>query len=88
VHAACIPGLVYPPQLDWPCGLAVSKDGEIVVAETGNIRIQIFSSTGQPFMKFGFYGTGDGQLGSPFSVAIHQTEALLSQILVSADPNL
>ena len=51
-----------------PFGVAVDSSDNIVVADTGNNRIQIFDSSGGFIKKFGSFGAGDGQFKSPFDV--------------------
>lgn len=59
-----------------PAAVAVAPDGSIVVADTGNYRIQVFTATGEFVRRFGSQGTGNGQFGSgmytsgPTSVAV------------------
>ncbi|MFT3744909.1 MAG: hypothetical protein QM785_11540 [Pyrinomonadaceae bacterium] len=53
-----------------PRGIAVGKDGEIYVADSGNGKIQKLSSTGQLLTMIGSQGSGDGELGEPTGVAI------------------
>lgn len=64
-------------QLLDPDGLAVSADGEVWVADTGNARIQKFDSEGRSVLTFGAFGTGDGQFKSPKRIAIDGSGNLL-----------
>jgi hypothetical protein len=50
--------------------VAVNNGGQIFVADTGNHRIQKFSSTGIFVSTLGSQGTGDGQFESPSGVAV------------------
>jgi len=52
-------------EFDSPRGVAVDGSGDIYVTDTGNDRIQIFSSSGVFQSKFGSSGSGDGQFDSP-----------------------
>jgi hypothetical protein len=55
--------------------LAVDQsDGSIYVTDTGNDRVQKFSSTGAYQSQFGATGTGDGQLSKPVGVAVDPTD--------------
>jgi hypothetical protein len=62
----------------FPEGLAVSnatalvspEHGDIYVAEKGNQRVQVFSSTGAFVSTFGATGSGPGQFSEPTSVAV------------------
>ena len=38
----------FPGQLDTPLGVSFTPDGELLVADTGNARLQVFSDAGQP----------------------------------------
>ena len=49
-----------------PWGVAVDASGNVIVAETGNHRIQVFDSSGDFLREWGSPGSGDGQ----FSVGV------------------
>src|SRR5439155_1427221 len=53
-----------------PSGVAVRPDGTILVADTGNNRIQLFDAKGSFLSAFGSEGSGDGQLSGPTGVAV------------------
>ncbi|XP_025083180.1 tripartite motif-containing protein 2-like isoform X2 [Pomacea canaliculata] len=55
---------------EMPCGVAVTKSGDIVVADTENHRIQIFSPDGAFKLKFGRKGPNPDQLNYPLGVAM------------------
>ena len=46
-------------------GISVSSTGEVVVSDSQNHRVQIFSADGQYLRRFGKKGTADGQFSSP-----------------------
>jgi DNA-binding beta-propeller fold protein YncE len=48
-------------------------NGNLYVADTGNHRIEAFTSTGTYLNTFGSEGTGTGQFEEPFGVAINNT---------------
>ncbi|MGH2964769.1 MAG: 6-bladed beta-propeller [Solirubrobacterales bacterium] len=50
-------------------GIATGPDGSVYVADTGNQRIEKFSSTGIFSTKWGKVGIGNGQFNGPTSVA-------------------
>ena len=52
------------------CGIAVAPDGNLVVAEMGNSRIQILSPYGKPVHAFGEPGGRPGQLLAPCGLAV------------------
>jgi DNA-binding beta-propeller fold protein YncE len=57
-------------QFDSPTGIAVDGSGNVLVADTGNGRIEKFSPTGTFISTIGTKGTGNGQLGAPNGIAI------------------
>ncbi|CAF0730784.1 unnamed protein product [Adineta steineri] len=57
-------------QFTEPSGVAVNGQGDIIVADTNNHRIQIFDSNGRFRFQFGECGKRDGQLLYPNRVAV------------------
>jgi len=51
-------------------GVALASDGSVYVADSGNNRIQKFTSEGVFVSKWGTEGTGDGQFVDPHGVAV------------------
>ena len=50
--------------------LAVGPDGSVYVADTGNNRVQKFTSDGAFLTTWGSAGAGAGQFNNPFAVAV------------------
>ena len=59
-----------PDALDAPRGLAAERAGTLLVADSGNDRIQRFSSNGNPVEVLGGPGSGPGQFEAPVGVAV------------------
>jgi sugar lactone lactonase YvrE len=57
-------------QLNSPTGIALDADGNVLVADTNNGRIEKFSPTGAFLSIIGTKGTGQGQLAAPNGVAV------------------
>ena len=57
-------------QFDSPTGLAVDANGNLLVADTNNSRIEKFSPSGVFLSSMGIKGIGYGQLGAPNGIAI------------------
>jgi YD repeat-containing protein len=57
-------------QLKKPDSAAVDPKGDVWIADTGNNRVQEFSSSGEYLLKFGSGGTGNGQVKSPEGIAV------------------
>ncbi|HKG56124.1 MAG TPA: hypothetical protein VKA85_02640 [Candidatus Limnocylindrales bacterium] len=58
-----------PGELDRPRGVATDERGTVFVADTGNNRIERFSSSGGYISTIGAPGSGRGQLAGPMGVA-------------------
>ena len=59
-----------PGEFSNPIGIAVDLDGNVLVSEYGNHRIQKFTADGAPIAQFGSYGSGPGQFAYPRGVAV------------------
>ena len=53
-----------------PRGIAVSTQGQVFVADTGNKRIVVFDSDGKYITEFGTAGLDPGQFDEPVGVAV------------------
>ena len=53
-----------------PSGIAIDSSGNVYVADSGNYRIQEFTSNGSFVTKWGSYGTADGQFIEPTGIAV------------------
>jgi DNA-binding beta-propeller fold protein YncE len=60
-------------EFDFPTGIAVDGNGNVLVADTNNGRIEKFSSTGTFLSILGNRGTGQGQLAGPNGIAVDRT---------------
>ena len=63
--------------LDQPCGLAVNKGGDIIVAEYGGHCVSIFSPAGEKIKSFGSHGSKNGQFNFPTGVAVDGDDNIL-----------
>ena len=52
-----------------PHAIAVDGSGKVYVADTGNNRVQVFSSDGVYLGQWGSFGDGDGQFSNPQGIA-------------------
>lgn len=57
-------------QFDSPVGIAVDGDGNVLVADTDNGRLEKFAPTGTFLSIIGSKGTKQGQLGAPNGLAV------------------
>jgi DNA-binding beta-propeller fold protein YncE len=57
-------------QFNSPASLAIDSSGNVLVADEGNNRIQMFNSNGTFISEWGTPGTGDGQFEEPTGIAI------------------
>ena len=53
-----------------PAGLAVDSADNIYVVDQNNSRVQEFDSNGNFLLKWGTFGSGDGQFNDPLAVAV------------------
>ena len=58
-------------QFMFPHSLAIERYGNIYVTDTGNNRVQKFSSSGFFITKWGEEGSADGQFRQLHDIAIH-----------------
>lgn len=59
----------YP--LKGPLAVALGNDGQIIVADSGNSKVQVFDHNGNLLKRFGQFGQGVGELNYPSSIAIN-----------------
>ncbi|MBN1488867.1 MAG: hypothetical protein JXA69_03030, partial [Phycisphaerae bacterium] len=59
-----------PGQLRYPYGVRVAPDGNLLVAEYGNNRVQMFTPAGTSLWTWGSPGRQPGQLAIPWALAI------------------
>ena len=60
-------------EFDLPVGIAVDRNGNFLVADTNNGRIEKFAPTGTFLDIIGTKGSGQGQLGAPNGIAVDST---------------
>jgi tripartite motif-containing protein 71 len=53
-----------------PNGVAVDEEGHIIVADSRNDRVQVFSSSGVFIKRFGGKGVGPGEFDRPSGICI------------------
>ena len=57
-------------KLFWgPRGIAIDGQGQVLVTDTGNKRVQVFSGDGEFLTMFGGFGVEPGQMNEPAGVA-------------------
>lgn len=57
-------------QFSAPRGAAIAKNGNVLVLDTSNNRVEEFSQAGKYESKFGTLGSGNGQLKAPYGIAV------------------
>ena len=57
-------------QFHRPCGVDVDEEGRIIVADSGNDRIQVFDNDGSSLRSFGSFGFSEGQFDQPYGVVV------------------
>ncbi len=53
-----------------PDGVAISREGDIVVSEGGVDCVSVFSPSGEKLRSFCKHGSGQGEISSPYQVAV------------------
>ena len=59
-------------ELKHPCGVTVDGEGNIVVTDTLNHRVQVFDIEGRVVRVFGRQGNDEGELHCPYGVSVGQ----------------
>ncbi|HEX5853211.1 MAG TPA: RHS repeat-associated core domain-containing protein [Solirubrobacteraceae bacterium] len=59
-----------PGQFKEPRSAATRSTGNVLVLDSGNSRVEEFSSAGTYLAKFGSLGTGNGQLKTPYALTV------------------
>jgi tripartite motif-containing protein 71 len=57
-------------QLIRPSGIAIAANGDVLVADSGNHRIQRFRADGESRGQWGTLGTGNGQFNEPAGITV------------------
>ncbi|XP_068684399.1 E3 ubiquitin-protein ligase TRIM71-like [Montipora foliosa] len=66
--------------LSKPWGVAVNDKDEIAVSESGNHRVQIFSSNGTHLRSFGKKGNQQGEFNLPAGIAFHDNKIIVADV--------
>ncbi len=64
--------LVNPGAFFGPRALAFAKDGNLLVVDTGNKRVETFTPGGDFLAQYGGVGAGPGQFDEPVGIAVDQ----------------
>lgn len=64
-------------QLCRPWGVCCDKNGQIIIADRSNNRVQVFHPNGKFSHKFGTQGTGPGQFDRPAGVAVDNQDRII-----------
>ncbi len=64
-------GQLGQPGVFWgPRGLAIDREGQVLVTDTGNKRVQVFAPSGEFVTQFGGVGLDVGRFDEPVGVAV------------------
>jgi hypothetical protein len=64
---------------------AITRDGDIVIADYDNHRIKVHKADGTFVRSFGGKGTGDGQFKYPWAIAVTSTTSLYLFVVSDSD---
>lgn len=77
-----------PGQFQGPSGVGITSEGNLVVTDQFNNRIQVVDQKGNALLTFGKQGTGDGEFNQPIDVEvddkgnIYVTDSINSRVQV------
>ena len=57
-------------ELQRPAGIAVEKNGNVIVVDSGNNRLQVFTPEGKLVAQCGKAGSGDGEFNQPWGITL------------------
>ena len=63
-------------QFNLPQGISVAPDGSVYVSDTGNHRVQKFTTTGSYVTQWGSLGTDNGELNQPVHLTTRTGDAI------------
>lgn len=61
-----------PGQFQGPSGIATTPEGNLVVTDQFNNRIQVVDQEGNPLLTFGKQGTGEGEFNQPIDAEVDE----------------
>lgn len=61
-------------ELFYPTNMTMNSDGNLIVSDTGNYRLQMFSPQGKFIRQYGEAGSGLGQFARPKGVAVDKED--------------
>ncbi|WP_009631716.1 scytonemin biosynthesis PEP-CTERM protein ScyF [Synechocystis sp. PCC 7509] len=61
-----------PGQFQGPSGVGITPDGNLVVTDQFNNRIQVIDQEGKALLTFGKQGTGDGEFNQPIDAEVDE----------------
>lgn len=76
---------VYELDLGFPSSVALSKHGELFIADTENDRILKLDSFGEPLLVFGDYSWGEGKLNKPRKLEITDNDLIYVSDYIAND---
>jgi serine/threonine protein kinase/DNA-binding beta-propeller fold protein YncE len=59
-----------------PCNVAVSKQGQIYVVDSGTCRIAVFDQSGRFIKAFGSTGKAKGEFSNPYGIAVSSKDEI------------
>ena len=77
------PSPAVEPNFSSPKGIAVHNRNTVVVADTGNHRVQVFDQNGTLLFKFGSEGSGEGNFSSPEDVAVRRNSNTMDEGVIA-----
>eukprot|EP00697_Spironema_sp_BW2_P007429 gnl/Spiro4/21701_TR10625_c0_g2_i1.p1 gnl/Spiro4/21701_TR10625_c0_g2~~gnl/Spiro4/21701_TR10625_c0_g2_i1.p1 ORF type:complete len:313 (-),score=78.07 gnl/Spiro4/21701_TR10625_c0_g2_i1:36-944(-) len=71
------PARAHASYRQWPASVCVSSSGNLIVTDTNEHTVEIFSIDGRSLRKFGSHGDADGQFSNPWRTCVDRDDNII-----------